>query len=308
MPLHRLTFLHLGVPDVSATTRFYEEMGLTPSAPGRLSTAHGGEQLRLDAAPRRCVRGLGLGVDDPDDIERIARALGSIGVKAERFGDAPAGGGLRATDPGTGVPVEVTLAPRFAPPPAPPAARNAPGRIERENARAPGIDFGRPVRPSRLCHVVFGSKDCSASRRFFLDGLGFRVSDRVGEDVVFMRCSTSHHDVLVQPAPVAFLHHAAWEVADVDEVGRGAQRMLDGDPGRHVWGLGRHHIGSNWFWYLRDPAGNFAEYTSDVDAITDDEKWEPGDFAPGRHALYAFGPTPTPAFVAPPDLAELMKG
>ena len=36
--------------------------------------------------------------------------------------------------------------------------------------------------------------------------------------------------------------------------------MVAADPARHVWGLGRHGIGSNYFWYLRDPAGNFAEY------------------------------------------------
>jgi hypothetical protein len=31
-----------------------------------------------------------------------------------------------------------------------------------------------------------------------------------------------------------------------------------GHPERHVWGLGRHYVGSNFFWYLRDPAGNFS--------------------------------------------------
>jgi len=25
-----------------------------------------------------------------------------------------------------------------------------------------------------------------------------------------MRCSTDHHNLLVQQAPVAFLHHTAW--------------------------------------------------------------------------------------------------
>jgi hypothetical protein len=41
-----------------------------------------------------------------------------------------------------------------------------------------------------------------------------------------MRCSTDHHNLLVQQAPLNFLHHTAWEVDDVDEVGRGATRML----------------------------------------------------------------------------------
>jgi hypothetical protein len=52
---------------------------------------------------------------------------------------------------------------------------------------------------------------------------------------------------------------------DVDAVGRAVAAMVAADASRHVWGLGRHAIGSNYFWYLRDPAGNFAEYSSDLD-------------------------------------------
>jgi len=51
--------------------------------------------------------------------------------------------------------------------------------------------------------------------------------------------------------------------------------MLAADPDRHVWGLGRHHAGSNFFWYLKDPAGNFSEYYSDMDCIIDDQLWTP---------------------------------
>ncbi len=76
-------------------------------------------------------------------------------------------------------------------------------------------------------------------------------------------------------APVGFLHHTSWQVDDVDDVGRGAAAMLDGHPDRHVWGLGRHHAGSNFFWYLKDPAGNFSEYYSDMDAVIDDQLWTP---------------------------------
>jgi catechol 2,3-dioxygenase-like lactoylglutathione lyase family enzyme len=69
--------------------------------------------------------------------------------------------------------------------------------------------------------VVVGSLDQEASQRFFTEGLGFKVSDRVPGLASFMRCSTDHHNLLVQQAPVNFLHHTAWEVDDVDEVGRG---------------------------------------------------------------------------------------
>jgi hypothetical protein len=54
-------------------------------------------------------------------------------------------------------------------------------------------------------------------------------------------------------------------------------QMLEEHPERHVWGLGRHYGGSNFFWYLKDPAGNFSEYYSDMDCIIDDQLWTPED-------------------------------
>src|SRR5437764_10444279 len=101
-------------------------------------------------------------------------------------------------------------------------------------------------------------------------------------------CSSDHHNVLVLAAPVSFLHHTSWQVDDVDDVGRGAQAMLEGRPERHVWGLGRHYAGSNFFWYLKDPAGNFSEYYSDMDCIIDDQLWTPEDME-GARGLFAAG-------------------
>jgi hypothetical protein len=121
----------------------------------------------------------------------------------------------------------------------------------------------------------------------------------------FMRCSDDHHNVAVQAGPVAFLHHTAWEVADVDEVGRGGSAMVATDPARHVWGLGRHAIGSNFFWYLCDPAGNFAEYVSDLDRITDAAAYEPPAWD-GPQYVRAWAPPLPPEFLAPKDLATLL--
>ena len=154
---------------------------------------------------------------------------------------------------------------------------------------------------------MLGSTDQDASQRFFLDGLGFKVSDTVPGMAAFMRCSSDHHNVLVQQAPVSFLHHTSWQVDDVDEVGRGATAMLEADPDRHTWGLGRHFIGSNFFWYLKDPAGNFSEYYSDMDCIVDDALWTPGVWDASK-SLYSWGQPPPPSFLAPEDLAAMMTG
>jgi hypothetical protein len=155
--------------------------------------------------------------------------------------------------------------------------------------------------------VVIGSTDAVATRRFFVDGIGFVVSDEAPAiQAAFLRCSTDHHNLLVQPAPVDFLHHTAWEVGDVDEVGRGGARMIDGRPERHVWGLGRHALGSNYFWYLRDPAGNFAEYYSDLDVIENDAAWD-NQAVGGGNPLAAWAPPAPGSFIAPEDIVALVK-
>ena len=93
---------------------------------------------------------------------------------------------------------------------------------------------------------------------------------------------------------------------DVDEIGKGAQNLLAVDPQRHVWGLGRHFLGSNMFWYFRDPAGNFAEYFTDLDQIPEDAEWDARNWEPDK-SLYAWGPPPSPDFIAPPDVEEIAR-
>jgi len=117
----------------------------------------------------------------------------------------------------------------------------------------------------------------------------------------FLRCSRDHHNLLVQPGPRHFMHHTAWELPDVDAVGRAGMRMVDLDRSCHTWGLGRHTVGSNYFWYLRDPAGNFAEYYSDVDVIEDEAAWQSGNHR-GRDQLLCWGPNAPLEFLLPPDI------
>jgi len=209
---------------------------------------------------------------------------------------------LRVTEPVTGIKIVVEMAERIVQPAEPARAMNGPGRTERSNDRSPAATDATPARPRKLGHVVVGSRDALASRRFFVDGVGFSVSDEVpGVGVAFMRCSTDHHNLLVQPAPATFLHHTAWEVGDVDEIGRGASRLLREHPERHVWGLGRHGVGSNFFWYLRDPAGNFVEYYSDLDVIVDEEVWKVRASS-GVETLAVWGPPLPTSFLMPEDL------
>jgi catechol-2,3-dioxygenase len=303
--MHRLTSITLGVPDVEGVAGYYEDFGLAPVGDGsakRFATVEGGEQLKLTYSPLRRLVELGVGVDDPDDLDRIESSLAKLDVVGKRDEAS-----LRVLDPNSNLEVVLEVAPHLVQTPVDQAPYNGPGRPSRPNGRAPGVERTDRVRPKKLGHVVIGSKDQDATQKFFTQGLGFKASDHVPSLASFLRCSTDHHNILVQKAPVDFLHHTAWEVDDVDEVGRGATSMLEGNPERHVWGLGRHHIGSNFFWYLKDPAGNFSEYYSDLDCIIDDALWKPS-VIDGARGIYNWGPPLPPSFIKPEDLAALMTG
>lgn len=302
MSMHRITSVVLGVPDVASVSSFYREFGLEDLGDGRFGTIDGGEQLRLVHSPVRRLLQYGVGVEDPDDIARAASRLRSMDIEHRATDDR-----LAVDDEGSGVKVVLTIAPQYAAQDTPTPPMNGPGHVVRTNVRAEGSVRTGAVRPRKLGHVVLGSTDVERTERLIIDGLGFKVSDTVKHAGKFVRCSTDHHNLMVASAPMKFLHHTSWQVDDIDDVGRGAADMLEADPARHVWGLGRHNIGGNFFWYLRDPAGNFAEYYSDLDVIDDDEAWDPGVFG-GRKSLCSWGPEAPPSFLKPEDLGALMMG
>lgn len=307
MSLHRLTDITLGVPNVEETLEYYTAFGLVPQpstdpAEHWFGTVDGGRrQLRIVEAPIRRLLSLGVGADDLDDLGRIQGSLQRFGaaVRVEE-------GRLRTREPVTGLTVTVSIAPRIEQRATPAGPVNTPGSIRRPNARAASLLRTDPVRPRKLGHVSIGTTDVPTTQRFFTYGIGFKVSDEVRDFGAFLRCSPDHHNLAVQAAPVPFMHHSSWEVDDVDEIGRGAEALLAEHPERHTWGLGRHWVGANYFYYFRDPAGNLSEYYSDMDQITEDELWNPGvfDLQDGNF----WGPPLPPSMIEPEDLAELMAG
>jgi len=308
MALHRLTSITLGVPSVEASSAFYRSFGLAETSPQRFSTTDGGEQLVLEQNFRRGLHRLGVGATDGDDIERFARAAEgwASGIRVER-GVAPDGSPTAVVyEPVTGLPVELTVARTLPERPSARPAINAPaGDVERRDRPANAVLAEAPVAVSNLTHVVYGTPDQPATLRFFTEVLGFEISDEVPGIIAFTRCGEVHHNLALQAAPVAFVHHVAFEVDSVDDVVRGGYAITERDPERQVWGVGRHAIGSNWFWYLRDPSGTFVEYTADIDRISSQDLYRPKEWQ-GHEFLYSFGPAVPAEFLEPRDLAELI--
>jgi catechol 2,3-dioxygenase-like lactoylglutathione lyase family enzyme len=279
MGLHRVNYLVRDVPDVEATAAFYREFGLKETAPGVFASRVGGDQLFLRPADGRArVHAIGVGVDARSDLDDVEQRLSGLGFPSTRER-----GLLVAVEPVTGVRLELEVTPRL-PREVAPARGGVPDRsdlVPREE-----------VWPVRLGHVVLGMPDIPAGERFFIEGLGMHLSDYVIGGA-FMRFETDHHNIVVVPAPVTVLHHTAWKVRSVDEIGYGGAQMVRRHPERHAWGLGRHAASANYFWYLKDPAGAFAEYYySEMDELADTPTfWDP---VPGGAEL------PTAVWSSPP--------
>jgi len=191
------------------------------------------------------------------------------------------------------------------------APTNGPGRPDRPNGRAPAVERETPGAASQAGapgdRLSRPGKPPSGSSS---TALGFKISDEMKGRAAFLRCSEDHHNVLVQRAPLNFLHH--------NRVGgRGRGRGRPGRLGDARRPPGTAHLGagppttsgSNFFWYLREPRpATSPSTTSDLDCIVDDALWQPAAIEGARAPLQLGSPRCPPPSLAPDDLAELMTG
>jgi Glyoxalase/Bleomycin resistance protein/Dioxygenase superfamily len=87
----------------------------------------------------------------------------------------------------------------------------------------------------------------------------------------FLRCDrgplpSDHHTGFLLGSGKAKFNHAAFEVADFDDLMVGHDLLKEKDR-RHEWGVGRHILGSQIFDYWRDPWGHIVEHWTDGDLL-----------------------------------------
>jgi catechol 2,3-dioxygenase-like lactoylglutathione lyase family enzyme len=273
MGLTSLLDMELAVPAPTALEEFWQRRGMQVTAPGVLGTADRPSQLRLREGAYRHVAELRVACETEADLVDIARRLDGMGIAAS-LGD----GWLRCADPilDHDVLVQVTAAASITPPA--PRELNRPGRADRLDRRSTACLGQAPKAPRRLGHVVFGTTDVAASKAFYVDGLGFKVSDSFGDFAYFIRCSADHHNMLLAPSAVPCMNHYAMEMDDIDAIGAAGAQVTAESPEASIAGIGRHVVGANMFWYLLDPAGGMFELYSDMDQIVDDEQWATQQF------------------------------
>ncbi len=284
--IDRITY---GVTDMATCRRFFLDWGLKLVAESDaqldFETMNGCEvrvrrsdDASLPAAiePGPTLREVIWGVEGTADIDYLREALGRDAMWSE------AESTLRATDPnGLGIGLRVTRKRAVDVAGVPINAWGVPGRGVNRRSR-----IYERAEPIEVGHVVFFTDRLADVERFYVERLGFRVSDRYPGRGVFLRCAPEggHHDMflLQPPVPKRGLNHVAFTVRDIHEVFGGGLHIS-----RCGWeteiGPGRHPISSAYFWYVKNPAGALAEYYTDEDQL--DGAWEPREFQQSSEAF-----------------------
>lgn len=126
--------------------------------------------------------------------------------------------------------------------------------------------------PQKISHIVMHSPDHKAAVAFFVDVLGFKVSDWLGDFMGFLRCNAAHHRVAFLPGPPC-LNHVAYDMLTVDDMMAGIARLKQ--AGTDIrWGPGRHTAGNNTFSYFTTPNEFAVEYTSELEDVDFDTHQE----------------------------------
>ena len=144
----------------------------------------------------------------------------------------------------------------------------------------------REAIPERISHIVMHSPRHHEELAFFIDVLGFKLSDWLGDFMCFLRCNEAHHRIAFLPGPPC-LNHVAYDMANVDEMMRGVARLKRQQIDIR-WGPGRHTAGNNTFSYFTTPGGFAVEYTAELEQV-DFENHEAQVIAPAPEIMDQWG-------------------
>lgn len=293
--VHSLDSFSFHVPDLSKAEEFHKSFGLvTRLRDGGLDLMTAGSDHvwgRVTEGEKKALSYLSFGIYE-EDLERFKTHFKAIQIRQI---DPPAGfesNGIWVRD-FEGTLIELKVAIKSSPDEKSHGilASSLPGA-----AGAPKRSAGGVVMPSRMSHILLFTSDVDRAVDFYTRVFGLALSDRAGSDIAFLhgRHGSDHHMIAFVKSSAPGIHHTSWDVPSIHQVGLGAMHMADKGYSEG-WGLGRHVLGSNYFHYVRDPWGSYAEYSCDMDYIPREIDWEAGDHN-GEDAFYVWGPKPPADF------------
>jgi catechol 2,3-dioxygenase-like lactoylglutathione lyase family enzyme len=290
LAVHSVDHVAFAVPDLAQARQFYEAFGLdVKSVPGGLEVYAAANPehcwMKISSGPGKRLRYISFGIF-ADDLPRFRERLSKSGLPTAPPEGIQSSDSLWLRDPHA-VAIEIRVAEKYTPSEKAITERTStPAGVVASYSRGKAAQ----VRPQRLSHVALFSPNVPRSAAFYKETLGVRLSDSSLDIVAFMHGAhgSDHHMIAFVKSGGTGLHHVSWAVGSLDEVGLGAAQMeVAGHP--RGWGTGRHVLGSNYFFYVRDPWGSHCEYSFDIDYVPATMDWHAGEHAP-EDALYLWGP------------------
>lgn len=280
-----LAFLRWEKRHLAPTERFWRDFGL------HIVSSSDDHVLARGAGPAPCIAmaargprdrfvGPAFRMSDDTDLDRYVQEFGAQWLAPTGI---PGGGrGVALSDPSgrsvwllqgqSGVAPLPMRAPLV-------ADTNTPSHTPRVNrtVRAP-IE---PAQVVRLGHVVLQTVDFARMADWYLRVLGLIPTDVQhladgSPALAFCRLDlgdrpADHHTLVLVGGLEEKYEHSAYEVIDLDALGQG-QQVLRAQGHRHMWGIGRHLLGSQLFDYWFDPDGYDYEHYTDGDVFTADHE------------------------------------
>jgi 2,3-dihydroxybiphenyl 1,2-dioxygenase len=210
-----------------------------------------------------------IGWEAPDraTLEQLAERARKAGVEvaagsAEEAAQRNVEHLVKLADPG-GIPLELFTGPK------------------RGNAfRSSVVRSGFVTGTQGMGHAVISAEAQQESQSFYVDVLGFRLSDRIvcevfgyKVDIAFFHTNSRHHSVAFGNRQKKRIHHFMIEVGAFDDVGLAMDRALKaGVP--IVQTLGRHPNDRMFSFYAKTPSGFQFEFGWGGREV-DDATWQP---------------------------------
>lgn len=297
LAIHSIDHFAIEAPDLDEARRFYDAFGLdVRDERGGLALYTFGNSHcwgRLFKGDAKRLHYISFGVYAEDEAA-FSEHINRCGVKRI---EAPKGGTADGIwfEGFDGLPLNIRVAEKATP--ASKSSFSAKSTLAGEsgavfNSTAPKIH------PRRLSHFAIFTTDVIAATAWYEKVLGLRLSDGSGPVVAFLHGAhgSDHHLLALVTSSHRGLHHSSWDVGSIQEVGLGSAQMLRAGFTKG-WGVGRHVLGANYFYYATDPWGSHAEFSADIDFIPADCDWpsnpnhDPGD------SLYLWGPNLPEGFI-----------
>jgi len=259
-----LGYIGVGVSDSAAWRSYaHEFLGVmaTENSPGgaeRLRVDDYAWRIALERSEKDDIAYVGFEVAGPNEFLDLKRRLTDAGIEiepaeSEMLAERGVVALFRCKDP-DGLPIEVFYGPTLV--------------THIPFVSPQGVRF--VTGEQGLGHIVLTTTDIAATRRFYLQLLGFRQSDTIrmqmapnfSLDLEFYYGNPRHHTVAIAPVPAPMpkrMHHMMLQVETLDQVGHAWDRA-EASGVKLLQTLGRHSNDKMVSFYAATPSGFELEY------------------------------------------------